>query len=95
MLVTRGLHIVAMQESHEHVSSHIDVPGFHWFGRPCVGRSKGGASFLVALASVSEVEVLGSVLNPESVWLCVQGRRGQRELLLGATFCCPGGRETL
>ena len=93
MLFTRGLHIVAVQESHEHVSSHIDVPGFRWFGRPRVGRSKGGVGFLVALALVPEVEVLDSVLHPESVWLCVQGHRGQRDLFLGCVYMPPSAAQ--
>ena len=35
-------HIVAVQESHEGVASHIDVPGYIWFGSRTVGRRKGG-----------------------------------------------------
>jgi hypothetical protein len=89
MLLSRGLHIVAVQESHERVSSCIAVPGFRWFGRPRIGRSKGGVGFLVSLALVPEVQIVDSVLHPESVWLQLRGHRGQRELYLGCVYMPP------
>ena len=49
MLLSRGLHIVAVQESHERLSSCIAVPGFRWFGRPCIGQSEGGVGSLSRL----------------------------------------------
>ena len=66
MLRDMGLHIVAVQESHEHAASVVAVPGFRWFGRPRTGRSKGGVGFLVTFALILELEICEGCLHPES-----------------------------
>ena len=82
-------HIVAVQESHEGAASHIDVPGYRWFGCPRVGRRKGGVGFLVLNALLPEVEVCTGATHPESLWLCVAGHRGERSLYVGCVYMPP------
>ena len=80
-------HIVAVQESHEAAASHIDVPGYRWFGSPRVGRRKGGVGFLVLNALLPEVEVCTGATHPESLWLCVAGHRGNGACTWDACTC--------
>ena len=82
-------HIVAVQESHEAAASHIDVPGYRWFGSPRVGRRKGGVGFLVLNALLPEVEVCTGATHLESLWLCVAGHRGERSLYVGCVYMPP------
>lgn len=94
MLRDNGLHIVAVQESHEHATSVVAVPGFRWFGRPRKGRSKGGVGFLVSLALIPEIEICEDCSHPESVWLKVHGHRGQRDLYIGCVYMPPSPATT-
>ena len=79
-------HIVAVQESHEGAASHIDVPGYSWFGSPRVGRRKGGVGFDVLNVLLPEVEVCTGAAHPESLWLCVAGHRGERSLYVACVY---------
>lgn len=82
-------HIVAVQESHESAASHIDVPGYRWFGNPRVGRRKGGVGFLVVNSLLPEIEECKGAAHPESLWLCVAGHRGERSLYVGCVYMPP------
>ena len=82
-------HIVAVQELHEAAASHVDVPGYRWFGSPRVGKRKGGVGSLVLNALLPEVEVCTGATHPESLWLCVAGHRGEQSLYVGCVYMPP------
>ena len=82
-------HIVAVQESHESAASHIDVPGNRWIDHPRVGRRKGGVGFLVLHFLSPEIEICTGAAHTESLWLCVAGHRGERNLYMGCVYMPP------